>query len=532
MEALSILTPLSYHASSCGYCSTRVSPSGNKLRSEKKSSLSYGMWAHRLSPQMYQSLIDRGWRRSGHYLYHPDMDRTCCPQYAIRLLVEDFKPSKSMRRVINRFNRFLIDGGKDEKTAKDEQDVEMDVEDGEVRNDTAELERAENLIGKVSLSPAALLATTVTPALPSAPARTTSLKSTNLTAPPNLTGKATTPNGGPVWKPGTKGKAVFDLRASINAPSAVANPVHTLRTELIASDSEDHFEERYSLYKDYQMSIHNEGEDKVTERGFRRFLCESPIIPQPLPSTSSSILDGSTRGNKFGSHHLLYWLDGVLIALAVLDILPKGVSSVYFCWRNEYARYRMGKYSAMREIALVKELGLSYYVMGYYIHNCQKMRYKGQYSPSELLDPDTNTFYPLSTVIPLLEQSLNASFSSSPRTVRLSPNDTTQAASATSESSEVSSEDSDDEEPSLSLPLMPGSLLPNVESAEMRALLPHVLSLEPTGEKLFLAPLEVSKVWNMEGSDEKRRLVEGVAALGELVKERAGRLAFYFSTID
>ncbi|KAH8914788.1 hypothetical protein BT69DRAFT_993038 [Atractiella rhizophila] len=85
MEALSILTPLSYHASSCGYCSTRVSPSGNKLRSEKKSSLSYGM--------------------SGHYLYHPDMDRTCCPQYAIRLLVEDFKPSKSMRRVINRFNR-------------------------------------------------------------------------------------------------------------------------------------------------------------------------------------------------------------------------------------------------------------------------------------------------------------------------------------------------------------------------------------------------------------------------------------------
>lgn len=29
-------------------------------------------------------------------------------------------------------------------------------------------------------------------------------------------------------------------------------------------------------------------------------------------------------------------------------------------------------------------------VLGYYIHNCAKMRYKGEYGPSELLDPESN----------------------------------------------------------------------------------------------------------------------------------------------
>jgi hypothetical protein len=32
----------------------------------------------------YQLLIDRGWRRSGTYIYKPAMDRTCCPLYTIK----------------------------------------------------------------------------------------------------------------------------------------------------------------------------------------------------------------------------------------------------------------------------------------------------------------------------------------------------------------------------------------------------------------------------------------------------------------
>ena len=42
----------------------------------------------------------------------PDMARTCCPQYTIRLDIEAFKPNRKHRQVMNRWNRFLSTGQK------------------------------------------------------------------------------------------------------------------------------------------------------------------------------------------------------------------------------------------------------------------------------------------------------------------------------------------------------------------------------------------------------------------------------------
>lgn len=51
------------------------------------------------------ALIDRGWRRSGCYLYKHEMDKTCCPSYTIRLKASDFAPSKEQQRVSRRLER-------------------------------------------------------------------------------------------------------------------------------------------------------------------------------------------------------------------------------------------------------------------------------------------------------------------------------------------------------------------------------------------------------------------------------------------
>lgn len=63
-----------------------------------------------------------------------------------------------------------------------------------------------------------------------------------------------------------------------------------------------------------------------------------------------------------------------------------------------------------REIAFCRSLhhsapSLRYYYMGFYIHSCPKMRYKGAYSPSFLLCPEVYTWHPIELCIPLLEQS-------------------------------------------------------------------------------------------------------------------------------
>lgn len=64
-------------------------------------------------------------------------------------------------------------------------------------------------------------------------------------------------------------------------------------------------------------------------------------------------------------------------------------------YHSDFEKWSFGKLSAMREAALTLEGGYDYYYMGFYIHSCAKMRYKGQYSPSYILDPETYGWNPL-----------------------------------------------------------------------------------------------------------------------------------------
>lgn len=156
------------------------------------------------------------------------------------------------------------------------------------------------------------------------------------------------------------------------------------------------------------MSVHGDEEGKNSIDGFRRFLCDHPLgrqrIPYPNPNTIQDHLP-----KYYGCYHQLHYIDGTLIAFSVLDILPGCISSVYFVWDPKYAWASLGKLSAIREAALAREMAeagmrdMGWLYMGYYIHSCHKMRYKGEYKPSQLLDPGTNIFHPIETVVPILE---------------------------------------------------------------------------------------------------------------------------------
>lgn len=84
----------------------------------------------------------------------------------------------------------------------------------------------------------------------------------------------------------------------------------------------------------------------------------------------------------------------------MIDILPKCVSSVYFFYDPELSFLTLGTYGTLREIDFVRELmqssgDLKEYYMGFYIHSCPKMRYKGRLDPSALLCPEVYSWHPL-----------------------------------------------------------------------------------------------------------------------------------------
>lgn len=101
--------------------------------------------------------------------------------------------------------------------------------------------------------------------------------------------------------------------------------------------------------------------------------------------------DGKER--PLGSFHQCYRIDGKLVAIGVLDLLPDCVSAVYFLYHESIHWLNPGKLGALREIALAREAGYRWWYPGYYVHNCAKMRYKIEYKPQYVLDPEDLQWY-------------------------------------------------------------------------------------------------------------------------------------------
>lgn len=180
----------------------------------------------------------------------------------------------------------------------------------------------------------------------------------------------------------------FDFTATVHEceESKIIEDLDTAPDHLFTVNLEpDTFtEEKYDLFHDYQQHVHHEGPSEISRAGFKRFLCSSPLERRTEPS-----------GKKLGSYHHCYRLDGRLIAMAVLDLLPHAVSGVYFLYHQDFEKWSLGKLSALRETALALEAGYEYYYMGYYIHSCLKMRYKGTYKPQHVLDFESFEWSPL-----------------------------------------------------------------------------------------------------------------------------------------
>jgi len=77
-------------------------------------------------------------------------------------------------------------------------------------------------------------------------------------------------------------------------------------------------------------------------------------------------------------------LDGQLMAVAVMDILPQSLSSVYTFFDPDHAELSLGRYALLWQINEAQRRQIPHLYLGYWIKNCQKMIYKQEYRPIEL----------------------------------------------------------------------------------------------------------------------------------------------------
>ncbi|XP_036684386.1 arginyl-tRNA--protein transferase 1 isoform X3 [Balaenoptera musculus] len=438
----------------CGYCKNE---SGSR---------SNGMWAHSMTVQDYQDLIDRGWRRSGKYVYKPVMNQTCCPQYTIRCRPLQFQPSKSHKKVLKKMLKFLAKGEISKGNCEDEPmeptmedavasdfalinklDIQCDLKtlSDDLKESLKSEEKKKGKSSKREESNELIQSQDTEEKLDSGePSHSVKVhtvpqpgKGADLSKPPCRKAKEIRKErkrlklmrqnpGGELEGFQVRGQppSLFPPKAKSNQPKSLEDLIfeslpesasHKFEVRLVPVSFEDpefksSFSQSFALYVKYQMAIHQDPPDECGKTEFTRFLCSSPL-------EAENPANGPDCG--YGSFHQQYWLDGKIIAVGVIDILPYCVSSVYLYYDPDYSFLSLGVYSALREIAFTRQLHektpqLSYYYMGFYIHSCPKMKYKGQYRPSDLLCPETYVWVPIEQCLPSLENSKYCRFNQDP----------------------------------------------------------------------------------------------------------------------
>lgn len=300
----------------CGYCKGGKKAYNNfaldswyetyksELSDVQFNSTTIGLQAELLSVEIYDTLCNLGFRRSGSFLYKTDLLRNCCRLYTIRTNVSFLHLSKELKSCIKKYRKNIVN------------------EEFVARSNYANF--VEQLVDYEE-------------------------NSTNF-------------------------RTVFE--------PATSTP------------------EKYELFAKYQEHVHNDKDH--SPRQFESFLCDSPFPEDVILGTKDEWdqlnnwrnFKPTDKLKRLGPAHECYYYNGKLIAVAVLDFLPSGMSSVYFIWDPDYAKWSLGKVSALRELAILSKINRNYYYLGYYIEDCPKMKYKEKFG-GEILDVCNNQYVPL-----------------------------------------------------------------------------------------------------------------------------------------
>ena len=391
----------------CGYCN-------------RSGSASYGLSCPRMKASDYEAMMLKGWRRSGSYYYKPHLPQSCCQLNTIRLDVTQFQANKKQRKVLNKFQCFLngqSPANPDNKAEKREETKAL-LSSLVPQTLLESLETAVMLLcSELGVGPKADFVkvqrnagdkasrfgtyTCASPLIIAAAGKKEGQAITPQTVAERLIGHLAPLILAMTCSASLQGHVnITDPEAgSAPAPSApqpAALPVAPVKKTYTLTVTDSAFdEESYEVYRKYQIAIHHDPPGKINRSQYTSFLCESSLI-------KDKPVEGGP-GLGYGSYHFEHRLDGRLFAVGVCDILPSGMSSVYFFYDPEMNALNVGTWSAAKEIEWIRDRAhpvFHYYYMGFYIDSCVKMRYKGDFFPSELLCPVTYNWVPLAACLP------------------------------------------------------------------------------------------------------------------------------------
>jgi arginyl-tRNA--protein-N-Asp/Glu arginylyltransferase len=126
-------------------------------------------------------------------------------------------------------------------------------------------------------------------------------------------------------------------------------------------------DEIYHLYANYINQRHSDGD----------------MYPPSLEQFESFLCQGPAASN---TRFICFRLEQKLLAVAVVDILPKGLSAIYTFFDPAYDVRSLGRLAVLWQIRWAQSQAMDFVYLGYWIKACQKMAYKAEYRPLQVFE--------------------------------------------------------------------------------------------------------------------------------------------------
>ncbi len=156
----------------------------------------------------------------------------------------------------------------------------------------------------------------------------------------------------------------------LRVPVATFRPTKSQRRVLrrnadvtVAARTPQFSRESFDLYRRYLHHQHPGGAQPDDEATFREVFF-APVVD---------------------SVEVRYTLGDRLVAVSLLDVCARSVSSVYHFFDPDHARRSLGVFSVLAEIDWARTLGVPWYYLGYWVQGSPAMEYKADYGPHETL---------------------------------------------------------------------------------------------------------------------------------------------------
>ncbi|ALP53470.1 hypothetical protein Tel_10095 [Candidatus Tenderia electrophaga] len=121
-------------------------------------------------------------------------------------------------------------------------------------------------------------------------------------------------------------------------------------------------DEQFQLYRRYLASRHHDSE-----------------MSNPIPADYVGFL--TSPGVRTVFHE--FRLEQQLLAVAVADHTPNGLSAVYSFFDPDHPHRGLGTYAVLWLIQHARHVGLPWVYLGYWVKECRKMSYKTRFMPCE-----------------------------------------------------------------------------------------------------------------------------------------------------